>query len=121
MPESKEGRRNEKAITMPGREEMLKKLKEAKLLGTTPQTDEFYEHFVNSVAGQEKVGAGLSIAWVLTEYDVLKEYPPIMQGLMNMSFERAIDAVTPDKEVARDAKEIMQRARDAARAKSKGK
>lgn len=120
MAEQGEGHRNEKYITMPSREEMIEKLKQAKLYGETPQTDEFYERFVNSVADSEKVGAGLSLAWALANHDTFKEIP-IMQGLMNMSFGRAIDAVVQDKDVAKDAKDMMQRAMDASRTKGKTK
>ncbi len=115
MAERGEGSKQEpKFIKMPEKNEMLGKLKEAGLMGISPQSDEFFGHFVDSVAGDEKVGAGLTMAWALTEYDVLKDYPPVLKGLMNHWFEKVIDTVTPDKEVAGDAKKMMQEAREAA-------
>lgn len=98
-----------KVVMMPKAEEMAAKLREAGLYGVTPQTDEFYNSFISSVADSEKVGAGLNMAWELSLYDWMQQgMPPVMRGLMSMSFDRAIDAVTPDPEVATQAKEFRQ-------------
>ena len=106
----------DQVVRMPQAGEMVVKLREAGLYGVTPQTDEFYDMFIRAVADNEKVGAGLCIAWELSLYDWMQQgMPPIMRGLVGMSFDKVIDAVTPDLEVATQAKEFMQRARDEAR------
>ena len=93
---------------MPPKEEMLEKLKEIGILGQTPQTDAFYADFVNKVAGQERVGNGLALAWTLAEYDKLRDFPSIVAAIVRENFDDVIDAVTPDLQVAADAKQIME-------------
>lgn len=108
-PESKgkdKNREELKAVDMPERAEMEQKLREAKLLGTTPQTDRFFRRFVESVAGSSKVGPGLNMAWELAAYDTLGDYPPMIKALVDMSYDQVIDAVTPDPKVASQAKEF---------------
>ncbi len=102
---------SDQIVRMPQASEMVAKLTEAGLYGISPQTDEFYNAFIGAVADEEKVGAGLTLAWELSLYDWMHQgMPPVMRGLVGMNFDRAIDAVTPDPEVATQAKELMQRA-----------
>ena len=111
MPEEREratGSPEPKFVQMPQKEEMLKKLKEIGILGQTSQNDRFYKDFVDKVAGQEKVGNGLALAWTLAEYDNLREFPPIVAAIVRENFDDVIDAVTPDLQVAADAKQIME-------------
>ncbi len=109
MAEKGEGPRDiGKVAKMPARDDMLGKLKDAGLTGMTPQSDKFFERFVESVADSEKVGAGLNMAWELAMYDTLNDYPPVVRAAVGMSFNRAIDAVTPDPEVAKQAKEFRE-------------
>lgn len=98
-----------KAVEMPQREEALRRLQEAGILGVTPQTDEFYSRFINSIAGTSKVGAGLNMAWELAGYDTLRAYPSIMRAAVNMNFDRVVDIITPDPEVAEQAKEFRKK------------
>ena len=116
MTEERETNFGQAVVRMPQAEEMVAKLQEAGLYGISPQTDEFYDMFIGVVADNEKFGEGLTLAWELSLYDWMQQgMPPVMRGLVGMSFDRAIDAVTPDPEVASQAKEFMQRARDQAR------
>lgn len=96
--------RSEVVATLPGREEMVKLLKEAGVYGTTPQTDRMYDSFIEKVAGSEKVGAGLVMAWELAKYDTLRDYPPMIGMLVDMSFDQVVDAVSPNPELAQQAK-----------------
>ena len=102
-----------KHIIMPERAEMVEKLREANVYGIAPQTDEFFDSLIRKLAGSSKVGQGLAIAWVQSEYDVLRNLPPVMTPLVRMRFNDVIDAITPDAEVAQDAKTFWQEAIDA--------
>lgn len=109
-PENKSRRAGEqKVVMMPKLEVMEQKLHEAKVLGIAPQTDKFYKHFAASVADSQKVGSGLSLAWDLASYDTLSDLPPAVQIVVDMNFDDVIDAVTPDKEVATQAKEFRKK------------
>lgn len=96
----------EKVVMMPNREEMVKRLTKARLMGITPQSDRFFGIFIDQVADSEKVGPGLNMAWELAGYDTLEGYPPLIKAIIDMNFDRAIDIVTPDPEVATRAKEF---------------
>jgi hypothetical protein len=117
MTETGEGlsRKPEKAVTMPEAQQMEQKLTEAGLIGMTEQSDRVFKRFVSSVAGSEKVGAGLAMAWSLANYDELKDYPPQVQAIMGMYFDKVVDTVTPDPEVAQQAKGFMAKVREEAR------
>ena len=55
---------------------------------------------------------GLVMAWMLSEYDVLRDYPPVISGLIRFNFDEVIDAVTPDVKVAEKAKAFLKEALD---------
>ena len=97
-----------KVVRMPSREEMLKRLP-AGTLGVTPETDAFYTRFVDSVADSEKVGGGLNMAWELAGYDTLRGQIPLIKAVVDMNFDRVVDALTPDPEVAEEAKEFRKK------------
>lgn len=101
-----------KAVQMPSREEMLQRLQDTGLYGVTPQTDAFYHRFVDQVAGSEIVGIGLNMAWELAGYDTLRPYPAMVRAAVDLGFNRIIDAVTPDAEVADEAKAFRQKILD---------
>lgn len=94
-----------KAVQMPPRDIILQKLREIGVYGVTPQTDEFYDEFVKSAADREIYGGGLNMAWVLASIDTLGPYSAIVNG----DFEEVIDAITPDPEVAEQAKEFRRK------------
>ena len=115
IPQTPEGRPEMKVAKMPGRDDMIGKLKDAGIYGMTPQSDRMFDNFVGSVADSEKVGPGLAMAWELASYDTLRDYPPQVQAIMSMYFDRVVDTVTPDPEVAEEAKKFMQEVREEAR------
>ena len=93
-------------VRMPSLEEMNQKLTDAKLLGNEQVMDGFFKKFASSVADSEKVGMGLNLAWELAKYDSFQGYPPVIAALADMYYDRVIDAVTPNTEVAIQAKEF---------------
>lgn len=52
---------------MPPAEKMVDKLTKAGLLGKEEAQDRFLNSFVGKVAGSEKIGPGLVMAWMLSE------------------------------------------------------
>lgn len=104
-----------KMAKMPSREEMIQKLDEAGIYGITPKSDQFFDAFVRAVAESKKIGPGLVMAWEFVNYNTLRDYPPEVQALMSMWFDTVIDIVTPDPEVAEQAKSFMREAREKAR------
>ena len=101
---------DELVVMMPSAEEMIEKLGEAGVYGKEEVQDKFLKSFVEKVAGSEKVGPGLVMAWMLSEYDVLRDYPPVIAGLLRYDFDSVIDAVTPDARVAEKAKAFLKEA-----------
>ncbi|KKT86562.1 MAG: hypothetical protein UW86_C0029G0003 [Microgenomates group bacterium GW2011_GWA1_Microgenomates_45_10] len=100
---------NEVVVIMPPAEEMVKKLADVGLYGKEEAQDRFLRSFVEKVAGSEKVGPGLVMAWMLSEYDVLRDYPPVISGLMRYHFDEVVDAVTQDVRVAVEAKAFLKK------------
>lgn len=101
-----------KVVLMPKREEMTKRLQEEGLLGIDSQADRFYGRFVDIVADSKKAGAGLNMAWELSGYDTLRDYPPMVRAVIDMYFDDVIDTVTPDLDVANQAKEFRKKMLD---------
>lgn len=96
----------EKSVMMPNREEMAQKLQEAGLLGMTPQSDEFFNKFIDSVADNKKVGLGLNLDWEFAVHNILGDSPLAVMIMIGMYFDRVVDTVTPDPGVANQAKEL---------------
>lgn len=94
----------DKKIAMPQAEVMIKQLTEAGIYGRTPQSDEFLRDFTNKIAGSEKFGRGIGLAWALAKYDVLRWLPPVVSVMMDVDFDVIIDVIVPDFQVAQDAK-----------------
>lgn len=107
-----------KVVHMPSKEDILQRLRTTGLYGVTPRTDIFFDRFIGQVADSEIVGAGLNVAWELASYDTLRAYPPIMRTAVGLSFNRVIDAITPEPEVADDAKAFRQQILDEIKAKT---
>lgn len=99
-----------KKVIMPSQEIMITKLREAKLFGQETKMDEFYEHLTKSLSNRGIVSVGLMVAWELTGADVFTGYPPMVKVVMDEFFNDAIDAITPDPEVATQAKQLRQEA-----------
>ena len=58
------------------------------------------------------------MSWELAAYDTLRAYPAVVKALVGGSFDKVIDAVTPDPEVAEDAKALRHKILDEARAQA---
>lgn len=99
-----------KPVTMPSVEQMIKKLRRAKLLGPDTVKERFYEHFVKSIALQPIFGTGLVWAWEESAYEILEGYPSAMKETLDLDFAKAIDTITPDPKVAQQAKIFRQQA-----------
>jgi len=55
------GNQEPKAVMMPSRAETLLKLQGVGVYGVTPQTDRFYDSFIDYVSGHEIVGVGVGV------------------------------------------------------------
>lgn len=101
-----------KIVTMPDKILMLEQLREAEILGKSRELDALLNKFADQVAGTRKAAEDLNLAWELAGYDTLKDVSatlPIMGAIFMMEFDRVIDVVTPDPEVAARAKEIRRK------------
>ena len=98
-----------KAVQMPTREEMLQRLQAAGVYGITPQTDAFYDQFIKYTSDHQLNGMGLTNSWEFASYDTLRQYSPFIRTDIGAGFDTVIDAVTPDDEVANDAKEFRKK------------
>ncbi len=99
-----------KAIQMPSKGDMVRRLETSGLFEHSSLSDSLNRSFIDSVAGEFASGESLNIAWTLAMIYTLGGLSP--QDLrrsfeaMNMDFDLVVEAVTPDKEVADQAKEI---------------
>ena len=101
-----QGQGSEKVVNMPTVEEMTKKLEENRLLGGEPIINSFLGKFVGRVANSRKAGTDLNMAWELAKYGSFQSYSPMIAALADMNYDAVIDAVTPDPEVATQAKDF---------------
>ncbi len=99
-----------KAIQMPSKGDMIRRLETSGLFGHSSLSDSLNRRFIDSVAGEFESGESLNTAWTLAMIDMLGGLSPQDLGrsfeAMNMDFDLVIEATTPDKEVADQAKEI---------------
>jgi hypothetical protein len=96
---------NEKTITLPDREDMLKRL-----LGVCDMShmeERFYPILLKN-AGQERVASGVVMMLALAIHDYTEGMPAMMSGLIYMEAPNFIDALVDDKEVAEQAKTFLQ-------------
>ena len=99
----------EKSVKMPSQEEMARRLKVTSLPLRQPGV---LTYFISSVADQVESGSSLVAAWEGACQEANKKLArwkdlTITQLLHCLSFPGVIDAVTPDREVAKDAKEEL--------------
>ncbi len=99
-----------KSVRMPPKEETFKKLIAADLLGNLPVTDAFLTHFVNSISGTEVWATNLTMAWDNSAFLMLSGIAnqSLAASLIIRSFNRVIDTVIPDPEVAKQAKKLRE-------------
>lgn len=100
------GQEGFEAVVIPSAEEMIAKLTGAGILGTAPECDTFYFSFIDKLAGRTKRAEGINLAWDLSLYDTVKEYPPQFITALNATYDGAIDALISDRKVAQEAKEV---------------
>jgi hypothetical protein len=99
----------EKRVTMPPAEVMARELAAARL--PLRQQAVLYR-FIHSVARQPENGATLVAAWESACQDANKKLPlgkdrAITRLLHTLAFPSVVDAITPDRTVAREAKEDL--------------
>jgi len=102
--------KREKAVTMPRLEEMTKRIEELGLWGKTREGDEVFQCFTRAVANKRQTGTTLVIAWEQACENALRGFPlevdlAITRLLTGYVLDQVVEAVTPDKTVATDAKE----------------
>lgn len=95
-----------KVAQMPSDDVLLKAIEENQLIGTTDQALMFFMHFVASIADKRIDGSEINTAWAIASRDVLGDYPDYVQTLIGTLFNRVIDTIVPDCEVASQAKEF---------------
>lgn len=110
-----------KPVLMPSGDKMMARLKEQKLIGGTPDKDAFYSRLVGDLSQKEINAVGLNLAWDLTKATVMRradiEVRNIFNTFIDPEYGRAINAITPDPEVASAAiqfrNETVKKAREA--------
>ena len=98
---------SEKVITLPNRDEMLKRL--LKVSDNSHMQERFYPILLKQ-AGQERVARGIVMMLALAIHDHVEGMPPVMANLMYMQAPDFIDALVSDAETAKAAKSFLQEA-----------
>jgi uncharacterized membrane-anchored protein YjiN (DUF445 family) len=96
---------NKKKVTLPDRDEMLKRL--LKVSSDPHAQNRFYPILLQS-AGQELVAHGVVMMIVLAIYDYTNNMSPAMSNLMYMQAPRIIEALVDDEEIATEAKSFLE-------------
>ena len=100
-----------KVVDMPTSKQMTEKLREGMFLGLSPVRDTFYTRLVLFIAGKPVNGAALSVSWAFAKYHTLRDLPPEIAKSIETDFNRFIDTVTADADVAQYAKEFRREVR----------
>jgi hypothetical protein len=98
-----------KVITLPNREEMLKRLLLVDADGYL--VEKFYPLLLKD-AGRQLVAKGVVMLFIQTLHDYTDGMPPMMWSVMFSRVPDYIDALVDDKEVATEAKAFLQEAMD---------
>ena len=96
-----------KTINLPSKDEMLQRL--LKVDDNSHLQQKFYPKLLEE-AGSRKVAMGVVMLLQLVIYDYTEGMPPMMGAVMNMRMPDFIDALCPDEEVAKEAKEFFEQA-----------
>jgi len=104
---------NEKTMRIPAHKDIGERLSSSGVVGRNRLGDGVMRTFTNSIADREHSGTTLVIAWEQACEDANKGVDPkldiALTHLLNAYlFDRVIDAVVPDPEIAHDAKEELQ-------------
>lgn len=91
-------------VTMPDREVIVRKMQELGVLGISEQTNGFFYRLAEILDRAQLNGAGLTLIWETSIHESLSGLPPVTRSAVGMDFDRIVDAITPDAEVADNAK-----------------
>ena len=95
-----------KRILMPSKEVIVLKLREGGFFGILPQIDTFYETFAGYIGGRNVPPGGFNLFWGIASLELSDLHAHLQVRLgVHHSFDRVIDAVVPDPEMASQAKE----------------
>lgn len=94
----------QKSVPMPNRESMTQSLEDIGLYGLTPQSDKVLNSFIGLVANSSKDGIGLALCWELASSEELRDYPREVHVIVSTFYERVIDTIIPEQQVATEAK-----------------
>lgn len=92
-----------KITQMLSAEEMIGKLQAANLLGISEASDLVVVKFIDKVAGRTKSGLELAMIWDLIEYETMKGCPIKVLVAMALFYQKVIETVIFDPEVAKQA------------------
>lgn len=98
-----------KIVTMPDREILARQLQGLGVFGISEQSNTFFQRYTEYLADTKINAAGIYMTWVNATADTLSGYPPMVSSIIDMYFDRVVDAVIPDPEVADEAKEIRRK------------
>lgn len=98
---------SEKVITLPNRDEMLRRL--IGVSDTMLQQERFYPLLLESAEG-ERSAQGVAAMLVLAIHDYVEDLPPIMARLMYPLAPKFVEALVDDQEVAEEAKSLLEEA-----------
>ena len=103
-----------RVIKMPSYPNMVDKLNNVGgFYGIDPGIDTFFYDFLSSIEDSKKISPrGLVILWELAKRDALGSYPIHVRKVISDHFENVIDIITPDLEIAKQAKALMSKVRN---------
>lgn len=107
-PEQSHSLNHSKVVLMPEREILARKFQGLGMLGVSEQTNRFWNSLAENLDGVKLNDAGLVLVWETTLQKSLGEYGQMMVGLVGMSFDRVVDAITTDQEFANSAKKVRE-------------
>lgn len=94
----------ETTVVLPSKEEMLERL--LKVSGECHLQNHLYPKLLQE-AGQEKLPMGVVMMLELAIHDYTEGMPPMVNILLNQQMPDFIDALIPDEEAAKEAKDFF--------------
>lgn len=99
-------------VIMPEREVIVRKMQGLGVLGISEQTNDFLYRLAEILDRALLNGAGLNLVWEKIMHETLSGLPPTVRAAVGMGFDQLVDAITPDAEVANEAKEARKALHD---------
>ena len=102
-------------VEMPSKAAMLLALAGCDAYQQSATSDTFFEIFADSIADSNRNALGLNMAWDIALYKFKERSPSFPDEIdaivadINIHFDPVIDAITPDVEVAKQAKDVRVR------------